>query len=152
MRIVLDTNILARATPGPDSLSREIVRRCRQDPHVLILSPFMLAELSRVLCYDRLRRIHGLDDEGIRRYVFDLQSAALLVDQTSGIGEVVPHDPDDDPVIAAAVSGQAEVICTLDRHLRNADVQRYCAARGIRVLTDVELMQELRAGDTPAAK
>ena len=66
MRVVLDTNILARATPGPDSLSREIVRRVREAPHVLILSPCLLSELSRVLGHERLRRAHGLDDEVIR--------------------------------------------------------------------------------------
>lgn len=148
MRIVLDPNILARATPGPDSLSRELVRRASRTPHALVISQFILAELSRVLGYPRLRRTHGLDDEGIRQHVGDIQAAAAFVDPPSGIeAGIVAHDPDDNPIVAAAIAGQAEIICTLDRHLRHPDVQSFCTKHGIRVLTDVELIQELRSAD-----
>ena len=145
MRILLDTNILARATPGPSSLSRELVRLASLPPHVLILSPFLVSELSRVLGYERLRRVHGLDDAAIREHLLDLQATALLVDPPAAGGLSVPHDPDDDPVIAAAIAGQAEVLCTLDRHLWHPDVLTFCGQHGTRVRTDVELVQELRA-------
>lgn len=145
MRILLDTNILARATPGPSSLSRELVRLATLPPHVLILSPFLLSELSRVFSYDRMRRVHGLDDAAIREHLLALQATALLVDPPAAGVLSVPHDPDDDPVIAAAIAGEAEVLCTLDRHLWHPDVQTFCGQHGIRVLTDVELMRELRA-------
>jgi putative PIN family toxin of toxin-antitoxin system len=145
MRILLDTNILARATPGPPSLSRDLLRLASLPPHVLILSPFLLSELSRVLGYDRMRRVHGLDDPAIQKHLLDLQATALLVDPPAASGLSVPHDPDDDPVIAAAVAGQAEVLCTLDRHLWHPDVQAFCGQHGIRVLTDVELLDALRA-------
>ena len=58
---------------------------------------------------------------------------------------VVPKDPDDDPIIATAVAGQAEIICTRDRHFWHPDVQQYCAAHGIRIMTDIELLQLLQA-------
>jgi predicted nucleic acid-binding protein len=97
-----------------------------------------------------LGRAHGLDDEGIRQHVLDLQAAALVVDPpANATGFTVPNDPDDNPVVAAAIEGQAAVICTLDRHLQNPDVRKFCALHGIRILTDVELVQELRAGDPP---
>lgn len=45
---------------------------------------------------------------------------------------------------ATAVMGQAEIICTRDRHFGHPDVQAYCAARGIRIMTDLELLKLLR--------
>src|SRR5437879_767039 len=56
----------------------------------------------------------------------------------------ISTDADDNPVIQTAVVGHASVLCTLDRHFRQPAVVRYCAAKGIRVLTDIELLQTLR--------
>jgi predicted nucleic acid-binding protein len=56
MRILLDTNVLARAASGPPSLANELVTAATEPQHTLLLSPFLLAELSRVLRYDRLQR------------------------------------------------------------------------------------------------
>ena len=146
MRIVIDTNILARGSRGGTGLAAEVMRHISVPPHVLIGSPFLLSELARVLRYPRMRKLHGLDDAEIDAYVHAVQSAALMVDLPPGIpAAVVPKDPDDDPIIATAVAGQAEIICTRDRHFWHPDVQKYCTAHGIRIMTDVELMQLLRA-------
>ena len=146
MRIVIDTNVLARASRGGTGLAAEVMRRVSVPPHVLIGSPFRLSELARVLRYPRMRKLHGLDDAEIDAYVQAVQSAALMVNLPPGIpAAVVPKDPDDDPIIATAVAGQAEIICTRDRHLWDANVQQYCTAHGIRILTDVELLQLLRS-------
>jgi putative PIN family toxin of toxin-antitoxin system len=144
MRVVLDSNILARATPGktgPAAVLRLLIR----PPHFLILSPFLLVELSRVLRYPRVRALHGLDDVAIHAYLVGLQQNALMVDVASLPSPgIVPHDPDDDPVVQTAVTGKADVLCTLDRHIHDAAVQRYCAQFGISILTDVELLPQLR--------
>jgi putative PIN family toxin of toxin-antitoxin system len=150
MRVVTDTNILARAARGGTSPAAEVVRLLTSDPHLLILSPFLLSELSRVLRYERVRQIHGLDEAGIDAYLQQLQTAALIVNPPdAGAAGVVRDDPDDDPVIATAVAGQAEVLCTLDRHLRQPDVCSYCARHGIQVMTDVELLARLRQINNP---
>ncbi|HUY35116.1 MAG TPA: putative toxin-antitoxin system toxin component, PIN family [Pirellulales bacterium] len=148
MRVVLDTNVLARATPGRKSPAEEVVARAVVPPNELALSAFLLAELERVLRYDRVRRIHQLDEEDLDLFVKGLCANALHVELTKkGAVAIVPNDPQDDPVVATAVEGKAEVICTLDRHLHHPDVVAYCAKRGIRVMTDVELLQVLRAQD-----
>ena len=79
MRIVLDTNILARAFTGPKGPAAEVLRAIAP-PHLLIVSPFLLAELTRALGYERMRRIHGRDDVGIAQYVLQIQEQALVVD------------------------------------------------------------------------
>jgi predicted nucleic acid-binding protein len=57
---------------------------------------------------------------------------------------VVSRDPDDDAVVATAVFGRADVLCTLDRHLLEPEVVAYCLARNISVLTDQQLRDRLR--------
>jgi putative PIN family toxin of toxin-antitoxin system len=61
MRLVLDTNVLARVVISPQGLAAELFDRVRSE-HVLVSSSEMLAELSRVLGYERMRKLHQLDD------------------------------------------------------------------------------------------
>src|SRR5207237_1152289 len=106
-----------------------------QTPHHLITSAPLLTELARILQYPRVRALHGLDDAGIQAYLQAVQAAALVVAPVSP-PPVQTRDPADDLVIATAVAGQAEVLCTWDRHLHNPAVKAQCLAHGIRVLKD----------------
>ena len=103
----------------------------------------MLDELTRALGYPRLRAIHGLDDAGIAKHVQDVEAASLVVPLATHTVTAVESDPDDNVVIAAAIAGQAEVICTRDRHFRRQDVLDFCAQHAIRIVDDVELLKEL---------
>ena len=124
MRVVLDSNVLARAARGGTGPAAESLRIVMVPPHTFILSPFLLSELSRVLRYERVRKLHKLDDGKIDAFLQSLQSAALLVNPpTATATVVVSPDPDDDPVIATAVAGQADVLCTRDHHLHNPHVR-----------------------------
>lgn len=59
MRIVLDTNVLARAVGSPAGPAAELFERIAAE-HVLGVSSELLAELSRVLGYERAIEI--MDD------------------------------------------------------------------------------------------
>jgi uncharacterized protein len=153
MRIVLDTNILARATPGRNSPAEEVLFRSLEPPHALLVSAFLLDELDRVLRYDRLREIHGLDDAAIGRYVQFIQQGSQKIDLGVPPSEaVVPNDPDDDPILATAVLGQANVLATRDRDLRRDAIVKYAAERGVRIITELELLDELRREQSPPPK
>jgi predicted nucleic acid-binding protein len=104
----------------------------------------MLVELARVLRYERVRSQSQMTDEEIDSFISELRDAAELVELPAEIAKVAT-DPDDDVVLAATVAGNCEVLCTRDRHLRHRVVQAYCATYGIRVLTDAELLTELRS-------
>lgn len=144
MRVVLDSNILARAAHNPVGPAGEIVERLKDPGHVLILSVFILDELDRVLRYPRLKQLHGLTDQEIDEYVQALADAALVIPITSPVDRIVLSDPDDDAVISTAEAGQAGILCTLDRHLHKRSVLEYCHAKGIEVLDDLELLRRLR--------
>jgi uncharacterized protein len=143
MRVVLDSNVLARATPGKTSAAREVLIRVTKQPHTLVTAAALLAELARTLQYPRVRALHGLDDAGIQAYLQSIQLGSLVVNPAIP-PPLQTANPDDDLVIATALAGQAEVLCTRDRHLLNPLVQAACAVLGIRVLNEVDLLHELR--------
>ena len=142
MRAVLDTNILVRANVKARGPARTVLTRIAAGPHVLIISPFLLRETQRVLAYPRLQAIWPLGPDDIRDYIELLADISDLVHPAKA-EPVVRKDPDDDPVIQTAVEGRADVLCTLDRHFYKAEVKAYCRRCGIRIVTDVELLQLL---------
>ena len=152
MKVVLDPNVLVRATKYATGPARELLGLLQADPHVLVISREILVELVRVLDYPRLCQIHRLTPEERREFVTAVDQLAEHVMLPPGAAAEVSFDPDDNLVVQTGVVGQVNVICTRDRHLLNANVQAYCAQFGIRVLRDTELLEELRrsAADTEA--
>ena len=144
MRVVLDTNVLARAAPNVRACA-ELLLRCCEDPHVFLLSEFIISEVSRVLRYPRMRKVHGLSDEDIEQYLGYLRSGCVVVAlPAEPPPAVVASDPQDDPIVATAVAGRASVLCSLDRHLYQPGVVAYCGAHGIEVMGDIDLMRRLQ--------
>jgi putative PIN family toxin of toxin-antitoxin system len=144
MRVVIDSNVLARATPGKTSAAREVLLLVTQAPHVLITAAPLLTELARILQYPRVRALHGLDDAGIQAFLQSVQAGSTVVCPTSP-PPIRTKDPDDDQIIATAVAGQASVICTWDQDLFEPSVQSACATLGLRGLKDTDLLLELRS-------
>lgn len=146
MRVLVDTNVLVRAVGRSNSPARELFIKLLDPPHVIIASNYLLDELRRVLEYPRVQRVHGLTPQEVGQYVREIEVIAEMVEVPSLLQFQVRHDPGDDPIIAAAVYGRADVLCTLDRHLRRPEVISYCAQFNVRILTDVEVLALLRVG------
>ncbi len=145
MRIVIDTNILVRATPRADGPARELLNEIRSGPHLLVLSSFILGEVSRVLNYPRLQALWPLDQGEIDGFVEKLGEIADLVELPVREPETnISQDPDDNPIIQTAIDGQADVLCTLDHHFRHPDARAYCAKHSIQIMGDVDLLRRLR--------
>jgi putative PIN family toxin of toxin-antitoxin system len=145
MRVMCDTNILVRTVISPHGPAAELVRTIACD-HLLVTSLYVLSELYDVLRRPKIRKLHKLHDAKIRRVVSRFYTLATLVPLPAPVPVTVPQDPKDNPIVMTAVAGQAEVLCTLDRHLHEPEVVRLCASQGMRVLRDAQLLAELRAG------
>ena len=144
MRITVDTAILVRANAkanGPAKALLDTIERCGS---VLVLSPYLLQEVERVLAYPRMQAIYKLNEMEVQQHVDYLTSFAEIVTPAQG-PPVVHADPDDDPVIYTAVAGGADVVCTLDKHFYEPAVLSFCARQRIRVMNEVQLLQLLRA-------
>ncbi len=148
MRAVLDTNILARAAASPSGPAGELFERIATD-HVLLVSSELLAELSEVLGYEWVRRVNRRSDLDIVEFVGSVEAGAVLVPLPNPMPRVVPGDLDDDLVVATAVAGGANVICTLDRHFNHPEVRDYCRERMIEIMGDAELLARLRGTEQP---
>ncbi len=142
MRIVLDTNVLVRANIRTHGPAHEILLTLLVGGHTLITSPFLLAETERVLAYPRLQRLWRLTPQDIQEHIGLIEKISSLVHPVVE-APVVLEDPNDDPVIYTAVSGKADVLCTLDRDFFRRDVIQFAQRHGIRIFTDLQLLSQL---------
>lgn len=146
MRVALDTNILVRAHAKARGPARELLQLIAASPqHTLLLSPFLLQELGRVLNYERVRSITRLTDHEVAESLSYLQAKQITEMIYPGPApRVVPADRDVDPVVHTAVAGNADALCTLNRHFYDPAVRRYCGERGVCIASDVDLLSLLR--------
>lgn len=139
MRFVLDTNVLVSGliAAGPP---RRLVDGAIAGEFELCMSEVLLAELLDVLARAsfaaRLEQA-GLTPQGI---VDDLRRIAFVVAPVD-TPRVVPTDPDDDHVIAAAVAGQVDLIASGDKR----DLLPLGSHAGIPIVTAREAVERLHA-------
>lgn len=138
MRVVLDTNVavaglLWRGTPYA-LLGHAIEGRLQ-----CFASAPLIEELERVLGYDKLAgRLASLNTT-IAELVGDyLELVELVV--VADIAPAVSADPDDDALLATALSADAQLIITGDAHLLN--LKHY---QGIAIVTVTEGLHRLLA-------
>lgn len=120
IRVVPDVNVYVSAALKKSGLCRQILN-CISDFLPFTSEP-ILADLSRVMRYDRVRHLHGMTDAEIDDYV---QRVRRHFWRTVGRLQikVVPKDPDDDIIIACALEASADYVVTEDHHL--LDLKHY---------------------------
>jgi len=109
MRVVLDTNVLLSALVFPGSKPDQVVQRVRRGEAELFLSPFILAELERIL-RDKFRFTKRQTDE---RVTF-VRRMATLVEPTERIAVVAAKD-DDNRILECAQEARADYLVTGDK-------------------------------------
>lgn len=147
MRFTLDSNILVRAVTSPRGPALRLLDIVL-GTHTLILSRFILDEVERVLLYPRIQARYRIAPEEAARFAGSLADASHLVEPVV-VRPIVLSDPDDDPVLYTAVDGKADVLCTRNiRHFAAADIRSFCAERGLRVMTDVDVLHDLLGSES----
>ncbi|MGE5713854.1 MAG: putative toxin-antitoxin system toxin component, PIN family [Betaproteobacteria bacterium] len=109
MRLLLDTNVLIAAFVARGACS-ELFEHCARS-HALVTSTALLAELETTL-----RRKFGATVRDAHAVVALLQRKVDLIDPRP-LDRPVCRDPDDDKVLAAALSGRCNCIITGDKDL-----------------------------------
>ncbi len=139
MKALLDTNSLVSVLLRPDGVSNQIFQRWRAGQFHLATSPNILAELA-----DVLHRRHIFAKYQLTEVVIDDHLNALRTEAEVAPGlltlNVVPDDPKDNHVVAAAVETHCEYIVSGDRHL--LDLHKF---QGIQIVTPREFLTLLAA-------
>lgn len=142
-----DNNVLGRAHPRAQGPARRLLNLLSSESHAIIVSRPMIEELERILAYPRMRKRSGLSNMEIADYLGDLARRAALV-----VPESVPQgllrDSSDEPILGTALAGNADILCTRDRHFWDEQVLAFAAGHGIRIMTDLELLAFLDEQDS----
>jgi putative PIN family toxin of toxin-antitoxin system len=109
MRVVLDTNVLIAAFIAR-GVCVDVFERVMTE-HELLLSPHILGEFKRVMT-EKLR----LDTNRVQRALEILRRVGHI-SEPEPLTSPVARDPDDDPVLALAVSADAACLVTGDDDL-----------------------------------
>jgi predicted nucleic acid-binding protein len=149
VRFALDSNVLVGAVASPHGPALRLLNIILAS-HTLVLSRFILDEIERVLLYPGLQARYKITPDEAARFTGNLADAALMVEPVI-VQPVILSDPAVDAVLHTAADGKADVLCTRNlRHFAAVKVAGFCAVRGIRVMTDSEVLRDLLAGEQPA--
>ena len=113
MRVVLDTNVLVSGIAYPESVSGRIVRVWRQGGLDVVLSRYILDEMSRVLPH--LNRV-GLSASEVRDLVDSFMFLADIV-EPDGEQDAGLRDAADLQVLATLRASRADYLITGDKDL-----------------------------------
>lgn len=142
LRVVLDTNVVFAGlfSRNPRSSTAEILRRWYDGEFDLLYCEELLLEYREKLAaadIDPLRRVYFLA-RLIRLGIHIFLTKADIVPR-------IPNDPDDDVVIACAITGGATHLVTYDDHLQ-ALGEEY---EGVRILDGLHFLYALRGNTSP---
>ena len=136
MRIVLDTNIFVSALISGEGPPGQVLAAIRRDRITLVTSTFQIEELRRVLARERLRpyiRPEEADD-----LLYHLEAVGMVMSELPDIG--LSPDPEDNPILATAVAGEAELVVSGDK----GDMLALGQVEGIPIVTAREAAARLR--------
>ena len=121
-RVLLDTNVVISALLFPRSVPARALALV-VDEHELVLTQWVFDELHRVVGTKRPDLVAALDE-----VLVDLDYELA---EPGGAGPVI-SDPNDQPILDAAISAAVDVIVTGDKRFHALDVEtpRVLTARG----------------------
>jgi uncharacterized protein len=108
VRAVVDANVLIAAALSPRGAPARVLRAWLDGAFELVVSPLLLAELERALGHPKLRK--RIPQEDAAAFVAWLRRSATVADDPGGAPPVTSPDPDDDYLIALAVSERAALV------------------------------------------
>ena len=111
MRIVLDTNILIAALITKDTPPDRLYHAWLNSEFGLVTSTAQMAEVATVLARPRLQRY--LDADEAAAILENIDTRAIILDDPPNVD--LSPDPKDNPILAAAIAGKADLIVSGDK-------------------------------------
>lgn len=120
IRAVPDVNVYVSAVIKRSGLCGQMLDRHRE--FLAFTSEPILADLLRVMRYERVRSLHGMSEAAIEGYIQGLRRRIWRTVGRLRI-QVVHEDPDDNIIIACALEAGADYVVSDDHHL--LDLKHY---------------------------
>jgi putative PIN family toxin of toxin-antitoxin system len=114
MKVVFDTNVWLSALITPGGIAARLF--VFLDRFQSVTSKEIIAEVERVLHYDKIQKKHGLTDEEIAQYVQYIRLVSSVVTVHEPVN-LIQADPSDNKFLACARAAQAAYIISGDVHL-----------------------------------
>lgn len=144
IRVVLDANTLASGTVSKEGTTlAEIIDRWVNEEYAVVLSQDILTELQHTFASPYFTaRLSAKDSTD---YLNLVQQLAVIIPITARVSGVATH-PEDDVILATAVSAQAQYLVSGDRQL-----QRLAVYKDIQILSPAAFLDVLRKEEERAA-
>jgi putative PIN family toxin of toxin-antitoxin system len=154
-KVVFDCNVFVQALINLNGPAGRCVQKARDKEVLLFVSPYVLAEVREI--HLKIPAKYGITAGQTEELAAAIPSFSTLV---TDVPEVYrhPHDPDDSPYVNLAMTANARLIVSRDRHLLMlADGNRIegkdfqTRFPGFRIIDPVVLLRELEqtAGPRP---
>lgn len=134
---VLDTNTIVSGTIVPQGIPSQLLHAGHAQQFRWVTSAVIIEEVTRALCRPRIRRKYQIMAEDVNRMRAMLEGDTLVTAISTLVQGVATH-PEDDLILATAVSAQANYLVTGDQQL-----QRLRTYQGVQIVSPREFFDVL---------
>lgn len=136
MRIVLDSNVVVSGLLVGYSPPGRLVNAWLDGDFLLVTSRYQLDELALVFTYDKLKS--RISDGQAAAFLENASAKALVLEELPSVN--ASPDPKDNPILAAALAGNADLVVSGDR----SDMLLLGHIEGIPIVTAREAVNYLK--------
>lgn len=140
LKITVDTNVLVSSILNPHGPPSKIIQLVRQKKVTLVLSPYILDEVRRVLNYSKISKLlkkKGIQKENLFVFIDKLAKNSIVTPGKLIVNEI-ERDPSDNMILACAIEGKADFILSGDKHLTDL-----ISFKNIKILNPSEFLKNL---------
>jgi len=113
VNVVLDTNVWVSGLMHPQKNAGQILEKWKHKGFDIIVSPYILKEIEKVLCYPKIKKHLRWDNEKVSNFVNLIPIFTEVVDPKI-ITVEVKSDPKDSPILAVLIESRAHYLVTGD--------------------------------------
>ncbi len=143
-RVVLDTNVFVSGTILPRGASTELLQIWRHQVLTLVTSQAQIAELIDVLGRPKFAHRYGVGVAEIAALLRRIEATAIVL-ETLDPPAIELRDPDDEIILATAMTGKADFLVTGDDDLLS--VQGDAGLRSLQVIRPAALIDRFPRND-----